>query len=152
MVFGKNDLIPRRNLRCSKCDELFSVKLEYVTHLFQDEKDKWLRKDYCTACWDPSEDGHFWKGKIEPKKEKDNSKLLDVFRELAQETRLDAEQTKRLYLITLCLERKREIAKRSASGLYEILHTGEVFLIKQCFIPVDEAQQIFENHLGKICS
>lgn len=56
---------------CLFCNKEFSEDEEYYSALF-DENNTFLRKDFCTPCWNKGKEGgpfSFWKTKV-PKKDK----------------------------------------------------------------------------------
>ncbi len=127
--------LPTRLSRCVLEQEVFNHGMEYVSHLDLDN----VRKDYCLKCWEKSEkpvQGHFWKGKIPPKKEKKrlpDEKALDLFRK--------TEDPRKRFVLALYLQRKRQLVRRTQT-LYEIPETGEVFDVEIVLMSSEEGAEI----------
>jgi hypothetical protein len=136
MLFVQN--LPRRLSHCVLNTEPFERGDEYVSLLDAEGK----RKDYCTACWSKFEkptDGHYWKGKIPLKKEKQidpDEKALSAFR---QTTNL-----KQKYVLALYLQRKQQLIQRTKT-LYEIPETGEVFDIEKVALTEEEGENLAKD-------
>lgn len=128
-------LIPRRLSRCVLEGESFEQGAEYISFLDMQGN----RQDYCPCCWErirkPVE-GHFWKGKIPLKKEKNfhsDEKALALFRRQTD--------PKKRFVLALYLQRKQQLVRRTQT-LYEIPETGEVFDLEKVTISAAEADTL----------
>ncbi|MDQ1274253.1 MAG: hypothetical protein QG591_2883, partial [Planctomycetota bacterium] len=97
---------------CILCNKAFLEDEEYYSALF-DENNIFIRKDFCTLCWDKGKDEglfSFWKTKV-PKNDKSPQPvinmdvLLDVFMRL--EGNDETNQKNLRYVLALYLIRKR---------------------------------------------
>lgn len=122
--------LPCRSFRCNLHGEPFEKGSRFISTLtFQGGK--WIRRDYCLACWEKKADKEslFWERKIE-KKEK--VELFELFQKLQDEPE---KKLKAIFLFALLLERRREFVRRESSKkdhfLFEHLKTGEHFLVER---------------------
>lgn len=97
---------------CLLCNKEFTEEEEYYSSLF-DENNTFVRKDFCTPCWNKGKDGgsfSFWKTKV-PKKDKpvqplvNIDVLVDMFIRL--EGNSETHQKNLRYVLALYLIRKR---------------------------------------------
>lgn len=105
--------ITRSERRCEPCEKIFEEGDPYVSALF-DRDAAFVRKDYCTDCWDALEDRSgvfsFWRARVpgagEDKKPMlDESVVMDFFLRLS-----GTDEEKRLnfrYFLALILMRKK---------------------------------------------
>lgn len=148
-------LIPRRSASCVCCNESLRFNADYVTHLQTiDENPK--RSDFCIPCWTSiehekkKEKGIFWKGHIPPKKETvptSDEQALQLFRSLAMDS---TSNPKMLYVLSLYLERKKHLHKRSelnkrkqSLNHYEVAESGEIFVVERCLLTRAETEEVF---------
>ncbi|MBE7445114.1 MAG: hypothetical protein HS132_07650 [Planctomycetia bacterium] len=110
--------IKRSSNGCILCNRPFSGDEEYCSALFE-EGNIFIRKDFCTSCWDKDKDGwpfSFWKTKV-PKKDKSAQPvinmdvLLDVFMRL--EGNNETHQRNLRYVLALYLIRKKVFKLKS---------------------------------------
>ena len=110
--------IKRSSNGCILCNKAFLEEEEYYSALF-DESNIFIRKDFCTLCWDKGkEEGlfSFWKTKV-PKNDKSPQPvinmdvLLDVFKRL--EGNVETNQRNLRYVLALYLIRKRVFKLKS---------------------------------------
>lgn len=110
--------IKRRSNGCILCNKVFSEEEEYYSALF-DESNIFIRKDFCSSCWDKGKDEglfSFWKTKV-PKKDKSSQPvinidvLLDVFMRL--EGNDETNQKNLRYVLALYLIRKKVFKLKS---------------------------------------
>lgn len=110
--------IKRGSNGCILCNRLFSEEEEYYSALF-DESNIFIRKDFCTSCWDKDKDDwpfSFWKTKV-VKKNKSTQPvinmdvLLDVFMRL--EGSSEIHQRNLRYVLALYLIRKKVFKLKS---------------------------------------
>ncbi|GAN34542.1 MAG: hypothetical protein DYG83_16400 [Candidatus Brocadia sp. AMX2] len=103
---------------CLFCNKEFSEDEEYYSALF-DENNTFLRKDFCTPCWNKGKEGgpfSFWKTKV-PKKDKpvqtfiNTEVLLDMFMRL--EGNNETHQRNLRYVLALYLIRKKVFKLKS---------------------------------------
>ncbi len=127
--------IPRRLARCSLQGELFEPGCSYVSVLDGDGN----RKDYCLQCWKEISkpvQGHYWKGEIPPKKERQNQpdhNAFELFKSLSD--------PKIRYVLALYLQRKQQLVRRTQS-LYEVQETGEIFDVAPVTLTVQEGESL----------
>lgn len=127
--------ISRRLSHCILKGEFFERGSEYISYLDADGQ----RWDYCPHCWEKIEkpkEGHFWKGKIPPKKEKvlhPDEKALQLFRHV--------EDPKQKYVLALYLQRNQQIVKRTKT-LFEVPETGEVFDVARMVLEKEEGERV----------
>lgn len=110
--------IKRRSNGCILCNKVFSEEEEYYSALF-DESNIFIRKDFCTSCWDKGKDEglfSFWKTKV-PKKDKSGQPvinmdvLLDVFMRLEGNDEINQKNLR--YVLALYLIRKKVFKLKS---------------------------------------
>lgn len=104
--------IAKSQLKCQQCERPFAEQEEFFSALYE-EDNRFVRKDYCTACWEKIDSAtaySFWKTRCIPKPEKvkkfvDDSVILDFFIRL-QESAEPAKKNFR-YVLALLLMRKK---------------------------------------------
>lgn len=148
--------IPRRSSSCLAGGESFqsgSAYVSYLTHLEENVE----RHDYCLMCWTAIEkeqrlkEGVYWIGKIPVKREKSSSqdsKALALFCQLAKKP--TEKEKKLLMVLTLYLERQKQIERRSEMKnkehphihYYELLESGEVFSIETCSLSQEDSERM----------
>lgn len=160
--------IPRRSVSCFKGGERLLPGMEYYSFLMQDENQKFIRRDFCLACWQQFmkevdvKQGHgYWKSRIENKKESSSSsgqsktaKALILFKTLLQEVnRNEAE----IFILALLLARARRLILRreleqegQLYALYEVAHQETFFMIKKIEVSQLETAVIQQSLAKKL--
>jgi len=147
---------------CSSSERPFTEGETLVTALFPDpESGGYLRKDFCVEAWeargeDEAAPFSVWRTsyvppvheeKVDPMKKEDPEELL---RRLVEE---DEEHTENVrYILAVMLERKKLLretdSQRTPGGIlrvYEHRKTGDVFLVRDPDIPLDEVEKVQEE-------
>jgi len=141
--------IPRRSLTCSKGGERLMGGMEYYSLLSQDENQKFVRHDFCLACWEQffhenqlNQREGYWKSRVDIKVEASSSqpyskleKAMILLKKLTQENnRNEAE----IFVLALFLARARRLLLRSEIQqddgmylLYEAPSQEEFFTVKR---------------------
>lgn len=146
--------IPKRNQTCSKGAEALVPGATFFSTLQEDEKENYIRKDYCVSCWQAFQseliDGvkTFWKSKFPTKKEKRHfeNRFEQAFA-LLQETVSSTveEEQMEAFVLALFLSRKKHLLLREEIVLdgnkyymYEVAATEQTLPIK--FFPLNSIQ------------
>ncbi len=131
---------------CIICNKEFSEEEEYYSSLYS-ENDFFIRKDFCTSCWDEGREGSFfsfWKTKV-PKKDKPSQKLVDTDVLLDMFMRLDGDtginQKNLRFVLALYLIRKKVMKLKSLTR-----ENSEEFIIVYCS-KVDREFHVFNPNL-----
>lgn len=115
-------VIPKRMTACFSCQKPFLPMQEIVSELVE-----WNRKDFCSNCFNQAPHAITWKQKYQEKasiEPEDQDEIAKSW-ELLQKN----EDPEVAYILTLYLARKKILAKRGNTGLYEHLETGEMVMI-----------------------
>jgi hypothetical protein len=159
---AENWHIRSRARACAASERPFTEGETLVTALFPDpESSGYLRKDFCVEAWEARGDDEeqpfsTWRTvyvppvheeKVDPMKKEDPEELL---RRLVEE---DEEHTENVrYILAVMLERKKLLretdAQRTPGGIlrvYEHRKTGDVFLVRDPDIPLDEVEKVQEE-------
>ncbi|MBS0623137.1 MAG: hypothetical protein JSS62_00780 [Verrucomicrobia bacterium] len=134
--------IPIRSRRCTQDGTFFNPGDIYLSALVE-QKDAWLRQDFCQKCAEQLKpQGHFWKGVI-PEKETvaspEDGSLIAVFKKFYAQDH----QQSFAYLFALYLERKGIFARRGRA-IFEELQSGEVFHLQPVEVKPEMARQLSE--------
>jgi hypothetical protein len=147
---------------CAITEKPFEQGETIVTALFADpESSGYLRKDFAIGAWDdrdPEEEPafSFWHStyeppesqeKVDPMKKEDPEALL---RRLVDEDEEHTENAR--YILAVMLERKKLLRETDAQTIptgvlrvYEHRKTGEVFIVRDPNIPLDEVEKVQEE-------
>lgn len=154
--------VRNRSRECSITHIPFSEGQPIVTALFPDpESSGYLRKDFCESAWnerDVETEKPFshWRTKFQPTQASDTSASVtkqsaeDMLRTLVEEDQEHTENTR--YILAVMLERQkllRETDTQPVSGgilrIYEHRKTGEVYIVKDPNIPLDQVEKVQEE-------
>jgi len=143
---------------CNTTERKFEDGEAFYTALFPDpESSGYARKDFSIEAWNKREQGaeqpfSFWKTKyLAPVKEEEvqvtEETPEDLLRRLIEE---DEEHTENVrYILAVMLERKKQLVEAdnqpTATGIiriYEQRKTGDVFIVKDPNIPLDEVEKV----------
>lgn len=154
--------IRSRSRRCSVTDTAFTEGQAIVTAIFPDpESSGYLRKDFTAEAWNQrteEDEKPFsqWHTKFRPTPVDDTAPAVtkqsaeELLRTLVEEDQEHTENTR--YILAVMLERQkllRETDTQSTSGgilrIYEHRKTGEVYIVKDPNIPLDQVEEIQEE-------
>ncbi|MEK6231396.1 MAG: hypothetical protein N2A42_06055 [Luteolibacter sp.] len=152
-----------RSRECTATGIAFTEGQRIVTAIFPDpESSGYLRKDFCEIAWNQraeDEDQPFssWRTKFQPAalQEEDSRAVTkqsaeELLRNLVEEDQEHTENTR--YILAVMLERKkllRETDTQPTTGgtlrIYEHRKTGEVYIVKDPNIPLEQVEKIQEE-------
>jgi hypothetical protein len=133
--------IPRRNHACAAGNETWVPGMECISALSEDESGKWVRKDYCLACWEKmasqepiDQTWGYWKSTIVAKKKNDvpildrTERAFELLHEaLARGTSDDHDEA---FVLALYLVRHKKIIQRN-----EVKHSdGQTMLVYEVIL------------------
>ncbi|MFK7909922.1 MAG: hypothetical protein AB8F34_04890 [Akkermansiaceae bacterium] len=145
---------------CATSERHFEDGEAFYTALFPDpESSGYLRKDFSIDAWEKREDDDqpfsFWKTKYRaPVKEEEvevtDESPEDLLRRLIEEDEEHTENAR--YILAVMLERKKQLVEAdnqpTPTGIiriYEQRKTGDVFIVKDPNIPLDEVEKVQEE-------
>ncbi|MES2981354.1 MAG: hypothetical protein V4727_03490 [Verrucomicrobiota bacterium] len=151
--------VRNRSRECSITQTPFTEGQPIVTALFPDpESSGYVRKDFSETAWaerSPEEEAPFssWRTKFQPTPANDNQPVVtkqsaeELLKELVEDDLEYTENTR--YILAVMLERQKILRETdtqpTASGIlriYEHRKTGEVFIVKDPNIPLDQVEKI----------
>jgi hypothetical protein len=151
-----------RARQCSATDTPFTEGQPIVTAIFPDpESSGYLRKDFLEEAWkqrgeEDEKPFSSWRTTYSPILITENPQAVtkqgaeELLRSLVEEDQEHTENTR--YILALMLERQkllRETDSQPTSGgtlrIYEHRKTGEVFIVKDPNIPLDQVEKIQEE-------
>jgi len=151
--------VRNRSRECSITQIPFTEGQPIVTALFPDpESSGYVRKDFCETAWaerTPEDEAPFssWRTKFLPTPTNDNQPVVtkqsaeELLKELVEDDLEHTENTR--YILAVMLERQKILRETdtqpTASGIlriYEHRKTGEVFIVKDPNIPLDQVEKI----------
>ena len=154
--------IRSRSRRCSVTDQPFTEGQPIVTAIFPDpESSGYLRKDFADEEWkkrtgEDEEPFSHWHSKFRPTPVDDTVPPVtkqtaeELLRTLVEEDQEHTENTR--YILAVMLERQkllRETDTQPTTGgtlrIYEHRKTGEVYIVKDPNIPLDQVEEIQEE-------
>lgn len=154
--------VRNRSRECCISHTAFEEGQTIVTALFRDpESSGYLRKDFTEAAWaefDRSVEKAFshWRTKFQRPPVDDSAPTVtkqsaeDLLRTLVEEDQEHTENTR--YILAVMLERQkllRETDTQPTSGgtlrIYEHRKTGEIYIVKDPNIPLDQVEKIQEE-------
>lgn len=159
MALAESWHVRSRARECAATGTAFTDGETIITALYPDpESSGYLRRDYSLAAWDwhqqdAEQPFSFWKTiytpPIDRNAEKPEAKLSaeEILRRLVDEDEEHTENTR--YILAVMLERQKLLretdSQRTANGIlrvYEHRKTGEVFLIRDPDIPLDQVETV----------
>ena len=159
MAYAESWHVRSRSRECAATEKPFSDGEIIVTALYPDpESSGYLRRDFTTGAWDTlPEDAEkpfsFWKttyrAPVSEGEEHPMEKLSaeELLRRLVDEDEEHTENTR--YILAVMLERQKLLREtdnqRTPSGIlrvYEHRKTGEVFLVRDPDIPLDQVEAV----------
>ncbi len=151
--------VRNRSRECSITQTPFIEGQPIVTALFPDpESSGYVRKDFCETAWaerSPEDEAPFssWRTKFLPTPANENQPVVtkqsaeELLKELVEDDLEYTENTR--YILAVMLERQKILRETdtqpTASGIlriYEHRKTGEVFIVKDPNIPLDQVEKI----------
>jgi hypothetical protein len=151
--------VRNRSRECSITQTPFTEGQPIVTALFPDpESSGYVRKDFCEEAWAQrlTEDEvpfSSWRTKFLPTLSNDTQPIVtkqsaeDLLKQLVEDDLEHTENTR--YILAVMLERQKILRETdtqpTASGIlriYEHRKTGEIFIVKDPNIPLDEVEKI----------
>lgn len=164
MAFADTWHIRSRARHCAASEQPFTEGEKIITALFPDPEpgsSAYIRKDFKIEAWDARTDEDeaafsFWRStfvpaesheKVDPMKKEDPETLL---RRLIDEDEDHTENVR--YILAVMLERKKLLretdSQRTPSGIlriYEHRKEGDVFIVRDPDIPLDEVETVQEE-------
>lgn len=146
---------------CVSTERHFEDGEKFYTALFPDpESSGYLRKDFSEDAWaqrekDAEQPFSFWKTKyLAPVKEEEvevtDESPEDLLRRLIEEDEEHTENAR--YILAVMLERKKQLVEADNQPvgdgiirIYEQRKTGDVFIVKDPNIPLDEVEKVQEE-------
>lgn len=144
---------------CAQCGRPFEERESFVSALFEKSEERLKRQDFCLSCWEQArfETPPFslWRtvyrkppaAKPEPLRKETAESLL---RKLVE--REDPVEAGMMFVLAVMLERKRLLVEKDVQErngetvrVYEHRKTGEVFLIPDPRMRLDELEQVQER-------
>jgi len=154
--------VRNRSRECSITHTPFTEGQPIVTALFPDpESSGYLRKDFCENAWnervaDAEIPFSHWRTKFQPAPVNDTTPAVtkqnaeELLRTMVEEDQEHTENTR--YILAVMLERQkllRETDSQPTAGgtlrIYEHRKTGEVYIVKDPNIPLDQVEKIQEE-------
>lgn len=151
--------VRNRSRECSITQIPFTEGQPIVTALFPDpESSGYLRKDFCETAWAERSNEEevpfsYWKTKYQAATNQDAQPVVtkqsaeELLKHLVEEDQEHTENTR--YILAVMLERQKILRETDTqptnSGIlriYEHRKTGEVFIVKDPNIPLDEVEKI----------
>ncbi len=151
--------VRNRSRECTITQVPFNEGQPIVTALFPDpESSGYLRKDFCESAWaerssDEEQPFSYWKTKYQATSTQDNQPVVtkqsaeELLKHLVDEDQEHTENTR--YILAVMLERQKILRETDTqptnSGIlriYEHRKSGEVFIVKDPNIPLDEVEKI----------
>jgi hypothetical protein len=147
--------------RCQACEKPFDPQEEYFSALY-DQDNKFVRKDFCPACWDKQDQTtlfSFWRTRCIPEEKKvkkfvDDSVILDFFMRL--QGTADPSKKNFRYVLALLLMRKKLLKfddiKKGEGGEALVLSLpaeGTKFEVYNPQLTEEQIQQVTEE-VGQI--
>ena len=151
-----------RGRQCSATGAPFTEGQAIITALFPDpESSGYVRRDFCALAWNArsaEEEKPFshWRGIYTAPPSQDTPQAVtkqsaeELLRSLVEEDQEHTENTR--YILALMLERQKLIretdSQPTAGGtlrIYEYRKTGEIFIVKDPNIPLDQVERIQEE-------
>lgn len=159
MALAESWHVRSRSRECAATQRAFTDGETIVTALFPDpESSGYVRRDYCVEAWenlpqDAEKPFSFWKttfsGPAASGKEDPVEKLSpeEILVRLVEEDEDHTENTR--YILAVMLERQKVLretdSQRTPNGIlrvYEHRKTGEVYLIRDPDIPLDQVESV----------
>ncbi len=151
--------VRNRSRECSITQTPFTEDQPIVTALFPDpESSGYVRKDFCESAWaerSPEDEVPFsyWRTKFHSTISNENQPVVtkqsaeELLKQLVEEDLEHTENTR--YILAVMLERQKILRETDTQPtptgilrIYEHRKTGEVFIVKDPNIPLDEVEKI----------
>lgn len=151
--------VRNRSRECNITQTPFTEDQPIVTALFPDpESSGYVRKDFCESAWEgrsPEDEAPFscWRTKFQMVVNNENQPVVtkqsaeELLKQLVEDDQEHTENTR--YILAVMLERQkllRETDTQPTSNgilrIYEHRKTGEVFIVKDPNIPLDQVERI----------
>ena len=162
MALAESWHVRSRSRECASTERPFEDGEAIVTALFPDpESSGYLRRDYCIEAWDKREEGEeqafsFWRSTYEvPESETKEDPIQqlspeELLERLIEEDQEHTENTR--YILAVMLERKKLLRETDSQQMpngimrvYEHRKNGEVYLVRDPNIPLDEVEKVQEE-------
>jgi len=151
-----------RSRECAATGTAFTEGQPIVTAIFPDpDSSGYLRKDFCENSWngrgeDEEQPFSSWRTKFQPAAVHEDTRAVtkqsaeELLRSLVEEDQEHTENTR--YILAVMLERQkllRETDTQPTTGgilrIYEHRKTGEVYIVKDPNIPLDQVEKVQEE-------
>jgi hypothetical protein len=159
MALSESWHVRNRSRECYATQSPFSEGQTIITALYPDtESSGYVRRDFCQDAWnnlDPSTDQPFshWTTKFQPTPANENAPPVtkqnaeELLKTLVVDDHEHTENTR--YILAVMLERQKILretdSQPTSSGIlriYEHRKTGEIFIIKDPNVPLDQVESI----------
>lgn len=151
--------VRNRSRECSITQTPFTEDQPIVTALFPDpESSGYIRKDFCEAAWaersaEDTAPFSYWRTKFQSTTANETQPVVtkqsaeELLKQLVEDDLEHTENTR--YILAVMLERQKILRETdtqpTSSGIlriYEHRKTGEIFIVKDPNIPLDEVEKI----------
>lgn len=162
MALAESWHVRSRSHECATTQRRFEEGEAIVTALFPDpESSGYLRRDFCIEAWEARAEGEekpfsFWRSTYQPPESatrEDPMKQLspeELLERLIEEDQEHTENTR--YILAVMLERKKLLRETDSQPMpngimrvYEHRKSGEVYLVRDPNIPLEEVEQVQEE-------
>lgn len=149
------DIKPRKDTCCG-CNTSFQDQQSYMSRLMFGEQG-YMRDDFCDACWKQKDDGNpsysVWRGIFKAPPPPQEEALKKETAETLLRRLIEAEDDSKrncIFILTVMLERKKVLVEKdvqiredgSMLRVYEHKKTGEIFLIADPRLRLDQLEQV----------
>jgi len=168
MALSESWHVRNRGRECHASQSPFTEGQTIITALYPDpESSGYIRRDFCEEAWnnlDHSTDSPFshWKTKFQPAPANETTPPVtkqnaeELLKTLVEEDQEYTENTR--YILAVMLERQKTLretdSQPTSSGIlriYEHRKSGEVFIIKDPNVPLDQVETI-QNEVIELLS
>ena len=151
--------VRNRSRECNITQTPFTEDQPIVTALFPDpESSGYVRKDFCESAWaerSPEDEAPFsyWRTKFQSTITNENQPVVtkqsaeELLKQLVEDDLEHTENTR--YILAVMLERQKILRETDTQPttngilrIYEHRKTGEIFIVKDPNIPLDEVERI----------
>ena len=151
--------VRNRSRECSITQIPFTENQPIVTALYPDpESSGYIRKDFCESAWaerSPEDEVPFsyWRTKFQSTTNNEAQPVVtkqsaeELLKQLVEEDQEHTENTR--YILAVMLERQKTLRETDTQPtptgilrIYEHRKTGEIFIVKDPNIPLDEVEKI----------
>lgn len=147
-----------RSRECNITQTPFTEDQPIITAIFPDpDSSGYIRKDFCESAWadrSPEDDPPFsyWRTKFQAKQTNESQPVVtkqnaeELLKQLVEDDQEHTENTR--YILAVMLERQKILRETDTQPtptgilrIYEHRKTGEIFIVKDPNIPLDEVEK-----------